>query len=160
MSSRYYYGQEIEKDYNEAVKGWEIIAEESNDAKYSLALCYKKGNGVEQDKEKAYKILCEIMNDDIRAEYEVARMIFYGEGTERSYNKAFQMFNELKGRVPYDLNLWIESYLGEMYFYGLGVEEDKEKGMLLLEKAWKSNFVKLDYEKIKRVLKDYYDVKS
>jgi hypothetical protein len=47
-----------------------------------------------------------------------------------------------------------------MYFYGLGVEKDKEKGFKLLENGWNSKFVRLDYKKIKDVLKEYYNIKE
>lgn len=154
---RYCYGIEAEKNYEEAVKGWDMILDYSNDAKYSLAICYKKGRGVKEDKEKAYNLFSELMKNDIRAKNEVARMMFLGEGTEQNYEKAFKIFNELKGHVPYDLDFIIDSYLGEMYFYGLGVEKNKEKGLELLENAWNSGFIKLNYKTIKKVLKEYYN---
>ena len=134
-----------------------MILDYSNDAKYSLAICYKKGRGVKEDKEKAYNLFSELMKNDIRAKNEVARMMFLGEGTEQNYEKAFKIFNELKGHVPYDLDFIIDSYLGEMYFYGLGVEKNKEKGLELLENAWNSGFIKLNYKTIKKVLKEYYN---
>lgn len=156
LSNCYYYGNDIKQDYLEAIKGWETIYKYSNDAKYMLAVCYMKGNGVKQDKKKAYEIFSELMNKDIIAKYRVAKFTFLGEGTEKNYEKALKIFSELKGQVPYDLNIVIDSYIGEMYFYGLGVEKDKEKGFELLENAWKSGFVKLNYENIKNVLQEYY----
>ena len=155
---RYCYGIDAEKNYEEAVKGWNMISDYFNDAKYALAICYKKGRGVKEDKEKAYNLFCELMKDDMRAKNEVARMLFAGEGTYQDYEKAFKTFNELKNHVPYDLNLIIDSYLGEMYFYGLGVEIDKNKGFELLENAWNSGFVKLNYKTIKKILIEYYNI--
>lgn len=155
---RYCYGIDAEKNYDEAVKGWDMISDYSNDAKYSLAMCYKKGRGVKEDKEKAYNLFYELMKDDMRAKNEVARMLFAGEGTKQDYEKAFKIFNELKNHVPYDLNFIIDSYLGEMYFYGLGIEKNKDKGIELFENAWNSGFVKLNYKTIKKVLKEYYNI--
>ena len=155
---RYYYGIGIEKNYEEAVKGWDIILDHSNDAKYSLARCYKKGTGIKEDKEKAYNLFYELMKKDIRAKFEVAQMNFLGEGIKQDYEKALKIFNELKNHVPYDLNFIIDSYVGEMYFYGLGTEVDKKKGFEFLDNAWDSGFVKPNYKTIKKVLKEYYNI--
>lgn len=157
---RYYYGRDIEKNYEEAVKGWNMILDYSNDAKFSLAICYKKGNGVKENKEKAYNLFYELMEKDMRAKMEVAQMNFFGEGTNQDYEKALKIFDELKNHVSYDLNFIIDSYLGEIYFYGLGIEADKKKGFELLDNAWNSGFVKLNYKTIKNVLKEYYNIKK
>lgn len=157
---RYYYGIDIEKNYEEAVKGWDMILDYSNDAKYSLAKCYKKGNGIKENKEKAYNLFYELMKKDIRAKMEVAQMNFLGEGTNQDYEQALKIFNELKNNVPYDLNFIIDSYIGEIYFYGLGIESDKKKGFELLDNAWNSGFVKPNYKTVKKVLKEYYNIKE
>ena len=157
---RYYYGIDAEKDCDGAVKCWDMISDYSNDAKYSLARCYKKGCGVKENKEKAYSLFCELMKEDIRAKMEVARMNFLGEGTNQDYGQALKIFNELKNHVPYDLNFIIDSYLGEIYFYGLGIEPDKKKGFELLDNAWNSGFVKPNYKTVKKVLKEYYNIKE
>ncbi len=157
---RYYYGIDIEKNYEEAVKGWDMILDYSNDAKYSLARCYKKGNGIKENKEKAYNLFYELMKKDIRAKMEVAQMNFLGEGTNQDYEQALKIFNELKNNVPYDLNFIIDSYIGEIYFYGLGIESDKKKGFELLDNAWNSGFVKPNYKTVKKVLKEYYNIKE
>lgn len=156
---RYYYGDEIEKDYNEAVKGWEIIADYISDAKYMLAISYKKGTGVKQNQTKAFELFSEIYKKDIRAKYEMALMTYEGVGTEQNYIKALELFNELKDKSPFDMNKWINLYIGEMYFYGLGIEQNKNKGLELMETAW-YNGIALDYNKIKKVLKDYYECKN
>lgn len=157
---RYYYGIDIEKNYEEAVKGWDMILDYSNDAKYSLARCYKKGNGIKENKEKAYNLFYELMKKDIRAKMEVAQMNFFGEGTNQDYEQALKIFNELKNHIPYDLNFIIDSYIGEIYFYGLGIEADKKKGFELLDNAWNSGFVKPNYKTVKKVLKEYYNIKE
>ena len=157
---RYYYGIDIEKNYEEAVKGWDMILDYSNDAKYSLARCYKKGNGIKENKEKAYNLFYELIKKDIRAKMEVAQMNFLGEGTNQDYEQALKIFNELKNNVPYDLNFIIDSYIGEIYFYGLGIEADKKKGFELLDNAWNSGFVKPNYKTVKKVLKEYYNIKE
>lgn len=156
---RYYYGDEIEKDYKEAVKGWEIIADYIIDAKYMLAISYKKGTGVKQDQAKAFELFSEIYKKDIRAKYEMALMTYEGVGTEQNYPKALALFNELKDKSPFDMNKWINLYIGEMYFYGLGIEQNKDKGLELMEIAW-NNGIALDYNKIKKVLKDYFKSKN
>lgn len=156
---RYYYGDEIEKDYSEAIKGWEMIANYISDAKYMLAISYKKGTGVKQNQAKGFELLSEICKEDIRAKYELALMTYKGVGTEQNYIKALELFNELKDNSPFDMNKWINLYIGEMYFYGLGTKQDKNKGLELMEIAW-YNGIALDYNKIKKVLKDYYECKN
>lgn len=156
---RYYSGDEIEKDYKEAVKGWEIIADYIIDAKYMLAISYKKGTGVKQDQAKAFELFSEIYKKDIRAEYEMALMTYEGVGTDQNYPKALELFNELKDKSPFDMNKWINLYIGEMYFYGLGIEQNKDQGLELMETAW-NNGIALDYNKIKKVLKDYFESKN
>ncbi len=155
---RYYYGIGIEKNYEEAVKGWKMVQNYSDDAKYFLARCYKNGTGIEKDKEKAYNLFYELMKKDIRAKMEVAQMNFLGEGIKQNYEEALRLFNELKNCVPYDLNFIIDSYLGEMYFYGLGTEVDKNKGFELLDNAWSSDFVKPSYKTTKKIFKEYYNI--
>lgn len=158
---RYCDGIDLEKDYEKAVKGWNMISDYSKDAKYSLAICYKNGRGVKKDTEKAYNLFSELMKDDMRAKYEVAKMLFAGVGVKQDYEKAFKIFNELKSDIPYDLNFIVNAYLGEMYFYGLGVERDKDKGFELLENAWNSGFIALNhktYKTIKKILMEYYNI--
>lgn len=158
---RYCDGIDLEKDYEKAVKGWNMISDYSKDAKYSLAICYKNGRGVKKDIEKAYNLFSELMKDDMRAKYEVAKMLFAGKGIKQDYEKAFKIFNELKSDIPYDLNFIVNAYLGEMYFYGLGVERDKDKGFELLENAWNSGFIALNhksYKIIKKILIEYYNI--
>ncbi len=159
LCNRYYYGDRIEKNYQEAFKGWKMVSEYSNDARYMLGICYKEGTGIEENKKKAYEIFYEFMNKDFRASYQVALMNLRGIGVSQNYIKALEIFNKLKGHVPYDLDKLIESYIGEMYFYGLGVNQNKEKGLELLENAWNSG-IGLNYQKIKKVLKDYYNIKN
>lgn len=158
LCTRYYYGIDIEKNYEEAVKGWDMIVDYSNDAKYSLARCYKDGNGVKEDQEKAYNIFYELMEKDIRAKIEVAQMNFLGKGIKQDYEKALEIFSELQNHVPYDINCIIDSYLGEIYFYGLGIEADKKKGFELLDSAWSTGLVKPGYKVAKQVLKEYYNI--
>lgn len=89
----------------------------------------------------------------------MAQMTYKGVGIEQNYEKALELFNELKDRSPFDMNKWINFYIGEMYFYGLGIKQDKNKGLELMEKAW-NNGIALNYKKIKKVLKDYFEYKN
>ena len=52
----YYFGDGINQDYKEAVKWFNLSAEQGyHKAQYSLGLCYSKGRGVEQDTNMALK---------------------------------------------------------------------------------------------------------
>jgi TPR repeat protein len=155
---KYRYGSKEDINFDEAIKGWKMIADYLTDAKYELAWCYFEGKGIKKDKEKAYNIFCEIMSKDIRAKFEVARLNLFGEGTLKNENKAFNIFTEMKEKVPYDMEKLICKYLGRMYLYGLGVAQDKKKGLELLEKAWNSGLVEYKYDEIKKALKEYYGI--
>ena len=154
------FGGPDEIDFETAFDGWKTLTETVNFhvAKYELAWCYLEGKGIEKDEQKAYNIFYEIMPKDRRAKYQVAKFNYLGTGIEKDYKKAFDIFNELKDKSPFDMEKCICGYLGEMYFYGLGVEQDRKKGFELLEKAWNSGYVKLKYEKIKKILKEYYGI--
>ena len=53
----------------------------------------------------------------------VAKSFFYGTGVSQDYTRAFEIFNYLKEHQDYSGAY----YLGYMYEYGFGVEEDKGK---------------------------------
>lgn len=55
--------------------------------------------------------------------YIVAKSFFYGTGVRQDYTRAFEIFNYLKEHQDYSGAY----YLGYMYEYGFGIEEDKEK---------------------------------
>ena len=80
---------------------------------------------------------------------------YYQAMVDLNYEKALEIYSQLKGKSPYDMEKCIDGYMGEMYFYGLGTQQDKEKGLAMMENAWR-NGIGLNYEKIKKVLKDYY----
>ena len=154
LAKRYY----INKDYTNALKGFNSISDYNNDAKYMIGVCYYYGRGVEKDLQKAYNINKELMNIDEICKYQVAESLLFGEGTERNYEEAFKLFNELIGHLPYDTNYGVKCYLGRMYFYGNGTKQDKQKGFELLDEAWSSGYVKLNYKLIKKVIKEYYNI--
>ena len=55
----------IEKDINLAISAWNIAVEKGSlDAQYSLALCYKTGDGLPLDFNKALTILTELSEKD------------------------------------------------------------------------------------------------
>lgn len=83
-------------------------------------------------------------------------MNYNGVGTEQNYKKSLEIFKELKGKSPFDMDKWIDFYMGEIYFYGLGIEQNKNKGLELMESAW-NNGIALKYAKIKKVLEEYYN---
>lgn len=154
LSMKYFYDMYI-------AKSTEILKEIENysiDAKYSLARSYQEGYGVKKDEQKAYNIYRELMNTDIIARYRVAVCLYDGSGVQKDYDEAFKLCNELYGELPYDLDFAIEFILGEMHFYGRGTEENKQKGFKMMEEAWNSGCINLNYKSIKEVLKQYYEI--
>lgn len=55
MGLRYYLGQGVDRDYDEAARHWHISAEDGHkDSQFMLGDMYYHGRGVEKDKKKAY----------------------------------------------------------------------------------------------------------
>lgn len=156
---RLYYEIGMEQDCKLATKICSKFADYDNDAKYLLACSYERGKGVNKNLAEAYNLYSSLMKDgDFRGKYGVAKMLYYGNGVEKDKEKAFEIFSKIRNTVPYDMNCFVNEFLGRMYFLGDGTLRDSEKGFSLLESAWNSGFVNLNYGYIKKVLKEYYDI--
>ena len=166
-----------EKNWKEALKWYTIAAEKGNaDAMYSLGYMYENGEGMDQNYPTAmqwYKqaiakgqtnamIALGIIyqNNDM---YTEAENCFKLAANKKSNDAAdllgyfYFVKNRYKEALPWLIKAAAKNmptslyYLGEMYYHGLEVEQDKQKAKIYFEKA----ATKGDENAVK-ILKDYY----
>lgn len=114
MCNRYAIGREIEQNHEEAVKGYEMIAEYNEYAKRSLAVYLWSGKGIKKDCSRAFKLFSELKdNYDIVSEFYVAEMMYHGEGTEKNVNAAIELFKNIRGRTSYYFENKILKYINK-----------------------------------------------
>ena len=120
---RYYYGDEIEKDYNEAVKGWEIIAD------YIAVLVYTKTSRQYDDSKQCTKhcyiaiglfygliAMEELAHEQYKKGTEKHPPVYIRQNTVRELYAGF--FSDIL-KIPYDIfmeNEIQEWYVIESYF--------------------------------------------
>lgn len=134
-------GYGTEQDYSKAFTWLEKSAAAGNKfAQYSLGSLYFYGNSVPQKYEKAfeyYKLSAD--QDNAYACYETAKMLRDGIGTEKSseqadmyFKKAYDGFQKVAAENPDDKILY---RLGVMTFNGIGCDEDRERGIELIQQS-------------------------
>ncbi len=163
LAEMYRYGNGVERDLQEALKWYKAAAEKGEmDAQYCLADMYYFGrDGVEKDLQEAlkwYRAAAESGNRS--AIYTLGHMYYYGDGVEQDYNQAYYWFDKDGFReLPYyicaDMYFYVDKHyesafrlyesaleqgvdfaaykIGEMYYYGLGVEQDYAKAFEYLK---------------------------
>ena len=129
MGLRYYYGKEVEKNYEKAYKYFKKAMEMgSARGKYDVAISCYEGKGVEKNYEMAYKLLQELKEikfDGLTEEMVItiklleSQMYYYGNYVEKNYKKAFEKFNEVANLYN---NKQAIDYLAYMYYFGQEVE--------------------------------------
>ena len=117
LAEIYHDGKGVEKNFEEYLKWYKMVAEDGDsEAIYHLGYMYYYGDEVEQNYNEAYYWF---NKDDFRylPHYICADMYFY---VDKDYKTAFRLY---KASLEQD---WYEEAaykIGEMYFYGLGVEK-------------------------------------
>ena len=114
------------KDFEESLKWYKLAAEGGNrDAIYHLGYMYYRGDEVEQSYEEAYYWFDK---DDFRhlPWFVCADMYFY---VEKYYKHAFKLYH-----FALQQGVQEAAYkIGEMYYYGLGTEQDYAKAFEFLK---------------------------
>ena len=162
LAEMYRTGDGVEKNPQEALKLYNMSAENGScEAHYFLAEAYRYGEGVEKNFEKSlelYKLAAKGGNHDAMSE--LGFMYYRGDGAERDYNEAYYWFKKSGWRdIPYyihaDMNFYVDKdygnafrlycaalkngveeagyKIGEMYYYGLGVEQDYNEAFKYLK---------------------------
>ena len=119
---KYYYGQGVEKNYAEAVKGYrEAAAQGHTDAQYSLGYCYNNGQGVEKNYAEAVKWYTKAAEQGNAAAQRMLGVCYeFGKGTIENYNKALVWYQKAAENGHKES----QYKLGEFYYYGRSVEKD------------------------------------
>ena len=122
-----YFVEEIDLDYAEEPLEWYKLAAEGGNRKaiYALGYMYYRGDEVEQDYKEAYYWFDKDGFRDLPY-YICADMYFY---VDKDYNNAFRLYNAALKQGVEDAAYKI----GEMYFYGLGTEQDYSKAFEILK---------------------------
>ncbi len=127
LAEMYRFGSSsAEKNFSEALKWYKLAAEGGNhDAMSRLGFMYYRGDGVEKDYNEAYYWF---EKDGFRglSDFIFADMYFY---VDKAYANAFGLYcSALKQGVEE------AGYkIGEMYYYGLGVEQDYNEALKYLK---------------------------
>jgi TPR repeat protein len=114
-------------NFEESLKWYKLAAEGGNrDAIYHLGHIYYYGDGVEQDYKQAYYWFDKDGFRDLPY-YICADMYFY---VDKNYETAFRLYRSALEEDGVDFAAF---KIGEMYYYGLGVEQDYNKAFEFLK---------------------------
>ena len=127
LGRMYRKGKGVEKNFDEAIKYYEMAIEKGNDcAMFGLGRMYYIAKGVEQNFEKVIKYYkMSIEKGNSHAMGNLGYMYQYGKGVKRNYKKAIKYYKMAieKG------NCYAMNNLGTMYKNGKGVEQNFEKAI-------------------------------
>ncbi|MGD0730920.1 MAG: tetratricopeptide repeat protein [Terracidiphilus sp.] len=133
LGSKYYYGQGVPQDYDEALR-WCRKAADQGDAKGQYGVGYMNlyGFGVPRDEAEALRWFRKAADQgDAKAQTEVALMYDEGLGVTQDYAEALRWY-----RKAVDQSYAGAEYnLGNMYYYGHGVPQDYAEAVRWYGKA-------------------------
>ena len=91
LGRRYFQGDEVEENFQEAVKWWRKAAEQGGDsAQYNLGWMYSNGKGVEQNAKEAVKLFRKsAMQGNAEAQHNLGIMYYNGRGVQEDYMTAY-----------------------------------------------------------------------
>ena len=114
LGGRYRYGLEVEKDYKKAIEWYEKAANQGHrKAQLEIATLYTDKENTEKDYKKAIELYEKIINQEYTED-----STFNGDYNEYKAQKTIAQNN-----------------LGNLYYNGHGVKQDKNKAKELYEKA-------------------------
>lgn len=122
LGNRYYYGENVQQDYAEAVKWYRLAAEQGYAAaQNSLGHCYDLGVGVQQDDTEAIKWYWMAADQgDSDGQYFIGCSYHWGKGIQQDYAEAIKWF-----RLSADQkNAKAQYMLGYCCYWGYGVQQD------------------------------------
>ena len=150
----YYSGEEVSKNYKEAMKWYAKAAEQGHlEAQLNLGIMYRCGEGGAKNYSEAYKWLFQVAMADIdetedincfcglsftkqNAQFNLGEMYYLGDGVEQNYKEAFKWFTKSAEQK----NEKALIALGNMYYYGDGIHRDYKKAFELFMKAAGHNY--------------------
>lgn len=112
-----------------------MVEERDSDAINELAYRYFYGKGIEKNQEKAFELWTDAyyMGND-KATYNLALCLLEGEGINKDEKKAFEILNKLANEKGYIKSFYC---LGDIYYYGLGVDVDFDKAIFYYKETLK-----------------------
>jgi len=136
---RYYFGEEVEQDYEKAVEWFTKAAEQGHtEAQTSLGVRYYFGEGVEQDYGKAvYWFTKATEQGHAEAQTSLGWRYYFGEGVEQDYEKAVEWFTKAAEQG----HAHAQYYLSDCYNNGIGVEQDYGKAVEWCMKSAEQSYV-------------------
>lgn len=141
----YYNGWGTPRNYVEAVRLWRMTITNNNDtfqkAHTGLGLCYLYGHGVPKNENEAVKYI-QAAADNLwgwNAKYFMGLLCYEGRGVEQNYKKAFDYFMKASIYNRYKKESYF--YIGNCYYLGEGVDENKSIGMHYYEDSAKMGYV-------------------
>ncbi len=126
------FGIGVPRDLREAFQWYQRAADAGNDAGMeNLAVCYQHGEGVPQDLQTAfeYREQAAKLGHAVSKRW-LAKHLIHGAGVEADPLRGINMLEELAREDPAACMM-----LGEVYYYGEGVEADMEQALPWFEKA-------------------------
>lgn len=144
LGDRYYKGEDVEKDYKEAVKWYRMAAEQGNaTAQYGLGVCYGCGEGIEQNYEEGAKWYRKAAEQGYApAQNNLGVRYHFGHGVALDYEAAVKWFKMAAKQGDADAQF----NLGEYYRYGYGVKRSRKKTIKWYRKAAKQRHTAAQYE--------------
>ena len=129
LAEMYYYGTDIDKDYEKAYIWYSKAGEQGfAPAQHSLGLMYEKGYGVAKDFAQAIKWYSKAAEQDYELSlFKLGQMYKVGQGVKIDYRKALELFRKAAKKGNSDAY----NSLGLMYFKGKGVTKNIEKAIEL-----------------------------
>lgn len=128
----YYGGKVVAKNYEKAFFYWQRAFENGvEEASYNLAMLYLKGYGVEKNIEKSKQYLKNAIETGKLEAYFSLGSIYY---IEKNYEEAFKIWEAGYLRGDKDS----AKSLANLYLYGIGVEQDKNKSKKIMEEIGKN----------------------
>lgn len=121
----YYYGKDIEKDYEKAFHWYSLSANKGFPAaERNLGICYKEGTGVIKDDELSfYWYEKAAKHGNAEAQSQIAESYFEGKGVEQDEEKGwYWMEKAMKGAFESN-DKTLLNYLGDCHHYGNGLFE-------------------------------------
>jgi len=136
MGYFYRYGIGVQRDLKLAFEWYKRAADAGNDAGMeNLAVCYQHGEGVPQDLERAYDCRLEAANmgHPVSKRW-LGKHLIHGAGVDPDPERGIDMLEELAQEDAAACMM-----LGEVYYYGEGVETDLALATSWFERAAKGD---------------------
>ncbi|MBO5382704.1 MAG: SEL1-like repeat protein [Ruminococcus sp.] len=130
---KYYQGDGVEQNYEEAVKWFRMAARKGfTKAMYNIGICYNYGEGVPENKEEAaiwYNKAAE--KNYVPAQIGIAKLYLLGNGVPQDYKKHLYWLKRAAEQGSADA----QYMLGGAYARGLGVDKNYKEAFKWLEKG-------------------------